>query len=219
LLERTEFPCKNFTEISKDLVRESLLLSYLFIYFMEPVDNDKSNQRLSLLRTVIQLSETTVTHLLSNYITDIRPLDAFSSIWSESGLDNATIDDSIAITTAYYAIISVALQWQKFFHFNVPTSPVLPVLRNILNQLIRSELSYFIDRHHQLSLSYKVNNGKEGDCIGDCNGMHDTRLYWRFYRNTVEGSFKSLLQCCDRISNTIFFLIRILQSFVIESQL
>jgi hypothetical protein len=31
-----------------------------------------------------------------------------------------------------------------------------------------------------------------------------TRLYWRFYRNTVAGSFKSLLQCCDRISNTIY---------------
>jgi hypothetical protein len=26
------------------------------------------------------------------------------------------------------------------------------------------------------------------------------RLYWRFYRNIVEGSFKSLLQCYDRIS-------------------
>jgi hypothetical protein len=32
------------------------------------------------------------------------------------------------------------------------------------------------------------------------------RLYWRFYRNTVAGSWKSLLQYCDRISNTIFML-------------
>jgi hypothetical protein len=30
-------------------------------------------------------------------------------------------------------------------------------------------------------------------------------VYWRFYRNTVEGSFKSLLQYCDRISNTISY--------------
>jgi hypothetical protein len=30
-----------------------------------------------------------------------------------------------------------------------------------------------------------------------------SRLYWRFYRNTVAGSWKSLLPCCDRISNTI----------------
>jgi hypothetical protein len=29
------------------------------------------------------------------------------------------------------------------------------------------------------------------------------RLYWRFCRNIVAGSFNSLLQCCDRISNTI----------------
>jgi hypothetical protein len=30
-------------------------------------------------------------------------------------------------------------------------------------------------------------------------------LYWIFYRNTVAGSFKSLLQYCDRISNTISY--------------
>jgi hypothetical protein len=32
----------------------------------------------------------------------------------------------------------------------------------------------------------------------------DMRLYWRFYRNTVAGSFKNLLRWCVRISNTIF---------------
>jgi hypothetical protein len=30
-----------------------------------------------------------------------------------------------------------------------------------------------------------------------------SRVYWRFYRNTVAGSFKSLRQCCDRISNRL----------------
>jgi hypothetical protein len=28
-------------------------------------------------------------------------------------------------------------------------------------------------------------------------------LYWRLYHNTVAGSFKSLLQCCDTIANII----------------
>jgi hypothetical protein len=32
------------------------------------------------------------------------------------------------------------------------------------------------------------------------------RLYWRFYRNTVATDEHRLLQCCDRISNTILLL-------------
>jgi hypothetical protein len=39
-----------------------------------------------------------------------------------------------------------------------------------------------------------------GDSIGD--GL---RFYWRFCRDTVVGSLKSLLQYCDRISNRISF--------------
>jgi hypothetical protein len=30
-----------------------------------------------------------------------------------------------------------------------------------------------------------------------------TRSYWRFHRNSVAGSLRSLLQSCDGISNTI----------------
>jgi hypothetical protein len=39
-------------------------------------------------------------------------------------------------------------------------------------------------------------------CIHDAMKVY-WRSYWRFYSNTVAGSWKSLLQCWNRISNTI----------------
>jgi hypothetical protein len=67
--------------------------------------------------------------------------------------------------------------------------------------MVLKEGGKFISHYYNNS----VKQGKvQGNYIGDSIILlFTTRLYRRFYRNIVAGSFKTLLQCCDRISCTI----------------
>jgi hypothetical protein len=75
-------------------------------------------------------------------------------------------------------------------NWNILTEKFRPELQEAMKDAVSIQMSAY--ETSAFSIEFTVSLRR---CV--------TRLQWTFYRNTVEGSLKSPLQCCGRISTII----------------